>query len=114
MNILYIYLLHLLFVGPLFMYVGLRKYKTTNFLYSTLFLLGIIVLLYHAYKFYTSYKNDYINHVNIYHILLVGPLLIYIGYQKEETNYVYFDLLTIFGLGLVGHFAFKTYKILNV
>ena len=114
MNILYIYLLHLLFVGPLFMYVGLRRYKTPNYLYSLLFWLGIIVLLYHAYKFYTAYKNDFINHVNIYHILLVGPLLIYIGYQKEETNYVYFDLLTIFGLGLVGHFAFKTYKILNV
>jgi hypothetical protein len=114
MNHLYLYLFHLLVVGPLFIYVGLRRYKTTNFLYSTLFLLGIIVLLYHLYKFYNAYKNDYINHVNIFHVLLVGTLLIYIGFMKEKTNYVYFDLLTILGIGLVGYFAFKTYKILNV
>ena len=55
----YIFLIHILFVGPLYIYVGYMKNKTPNMLFNIMLVLGIVVMLYHLYKLYKSlsYKN---------------------------------------------------------
>ena len=44
-----ILLFHILFVGPLFLYVGLMKSKMHNILRKIIIGLGVIVVLYHSY-----------------------------------------------------------------
>lgn len=36
--------------------------------------------------------------VALFHVIIVAPLLIYIGYEKEYTNKNIFDILLIFGI----------------
>jgi hypothetical protein len=36
--------------------------------------------------------------VALFHAIIVGPLLIYIGYEKDLTNKNLFNLLLIFGI----------------
>lgn len=111
--ITYIYILHALIIAPLFIYIGIKKNETNKLLLKSLLYLGIVVVLYHMYKFYGYYKNGFIYHVNIYHILFTGPLLIYMGYRAENVEPSYYDLLLILGLGLLGYFSYKIYETLN-
>ena len=46
----YVYWLHIFFVGPLFIYVGVTKSNVPNVVYNFLIVLGVIVVLYHTYK----------------------------------------------------------------
>ena len=48
----YIYWMHILFVGPLFIYLGLMKQNTPDAVYYFILALGFIVIAYHSYKLY--------------------------------------------------------------
>jgi hypothetical protein len=64
MNYSFIYLIHILFVGPLLMYSGYignelgEKCKKTdhNIMFQLLAVIGLVVVLYHGYK-YLKYKD---------------------------------------------------------
>jgi hypothetical protein len=44
--------------------------------------------------------------VNLIHILLVGPLLLYIGYNGEKTPRLYFELLLMLGFAAIGYHGY--------
>ena len=48
------------------------------------------------------------------HILLVGPLLIYIGYFKQNTHKTIFDIVLIIGIVVILYHAYKLAKLSNV
>ena len=52
----WVYWLHIFFVGPLFIYVGLTKHDVPDVVFNFLVLLGVVVVIYHSYKLYL-YKN---------------------------------------------------------
>jgi len=52
----WVYWLHILFVGPLFIYVGLTKQNVSDAVFNFLVVLGVVVVIYHSYKLY-KYKN---------------------------------------------------------
>jgi hypothetical protein len=52
----WVYWLHIFFVGPLFIYVGLTKHDVPDIVFNFLVLLGVVVVIYHSYKLYL-YKN---------------------------------------------------------
>jgi len=106
-----LYLIHIIF-GIILTYIGYKKEISIN-VYKGLLMLGILVLLYHSYllvkkinnKIYSSY-----NMVNLLHILIVAPLLIYIGYLQNEANVYSLDFLFILGAGMSIHFISKLSK----
>ena len=55
-NYSYIYLLHILFVGPLFIYLGIAKQNVPDIVFNGLIVMGIFVSLYHGYKLYNFYQ----------------------------------------------------------
>ena len=89
--ITYIHLFHILFVGSLFLYVGLMKRSNPSLMYPVLLLLGIVIILYHSFKAYKYMKKGKGYSVNLFHIFVVAPTLIYIGYNKEKTNNMYYN-----------------------
>lgn len=52
----WVYWLHILFVGPLFIYVGYYKQQVPETVFNFLLGLGVVVIVYHSYKLYL-YKN---------------------------------------------------------
>jgi len=104
--IFFVHLFHILIVGSLFLYVGIYKTKIPKTLFPILFVLGIIIILYHSYKAYTYLTKGKNPWVNLIHILLIGPLLIIIGYNKENTSRKYFEMLLMFGFAAIGYHGY--------
>ena len=105
-----VHLFHILIVGGLFLYVGIKKLEIPNFMYSFLLILGIIIIGYHGFKVYKKLKEGLNPWVNYIHIFLVGPLLVYIGINKEKTQRLYFEILLMSGFAAIGY---HTYYLFN-
>lgn len=101
-----VHLFHLLLVGSLFLYVGIQRTAIPTVLFPILFWLGIVIILYHLFKIYTYVKLRKGYWVNLIHILLVGPLLLYIGYNGEKTTRLYFELLLMLGFSAIGYHGY--------
>jgi len=101
---------HILFVGPLFLYIGLMKNNTHHIVKKLLIGLGIIVILYHAYSTYTHYsKSKYISYLNLTHVLVFAPLLIYTGIV-ENAIYPTYDIMFVLGSGITLLSIYKLIK----
>ena len=101
-----VHLFHILIVGSLFLYVGIERTNIPSFMFPLLLGLGVIVILYHIFKVYTYMKQGRGYWVNLIHILLVGPLLVYIGYNGEKTARLYFELLLMLGFASIGYHGY--------
>jgi Na+-transporting methylmalonyl-CoA/oxaloacetate decarboxylase beta subunit len=109
-----VHLFHILIVGSLFLYVGIKRNTINSILYPILLGLGIIIVLYHIYKTYNYIKQGKGFWVNLIHILLVGPLLIYIGYIGEKTSRLYFELLIMLGFASIGYHGYYLFTPLKI
>lgn len=107
-----IHLFHIIIVGSLFLYVGIQQTKIPSFLYPMLLVLGIIIIIYHSYKAFVKFKSGKNPWVNWIHILLVGPLLIYIGYSNKNTPRYCYELLLMLGFASIGYHGY--YMILGL
>ncbi len=107
-------IMHLLFVVPLFLYVGFTRANTPQWLYLALLAIGLVVLVYHGFKLIVRLKNrSGYSWVNAIHVLLVAPLLIYIGYNKKETPRSSYELLLMAGFAAGGYHLFSLVKQLD-
>jgi hypothetical protein len=88
------------------LYVGIKSKNTPAFMYPFLLGLGIFIILYHVYKTYLKYSAGKNPWVNLIHILIVGPLLIYIGYNKQLTPRYAYELLLMLGFAAVGYHGY--------
>lgn len=103
---IFVHLFHILFVGSLFLYVGINGVKTPPFIFPLLIYLGIIIILYHIYKAYLKIYDGKSAWVNYIHIFLFGPLLIIIGLNGIETSRKYFELLIMAGMASIGYHGY--------
>jgi hypothetical protein len=101
-----VHLFHIIIVGSLFLYVGINREKISKVLFRILLGLGFIIIFYHVYKTYNYLKAGKGYWVNLLHIFIVGPLLIYIGYCGEKTARLYFELLMMLGFASIGYHGY--------
>jgi hypothetical protein len=110
-NHFWLAIIHLLFVVPLFLYVGFTRAETPRWLYLALFAIGAIILIYHGFKFVVRLSNrSSYTWVNALHILTVAPLLLYIGYHKKDTPRAAYELLLMLGFAATGYHLFSLVK----
>jgi hypothetical protein len=103
---LFVHLFHILFVGGLFLYFGITRTNHSKFVLRSLFYLGLFIVVYHVYKVYHYIIHDKSYWVNLIHIFLVGPLLMYIGYYADQTPRLYFELLMMLGFASIGYHSY--------
>lgn len=99
-------LFHIIFVGGLFLYFGITKTNNPKIALQLLMYLGIFIIIYHCYKVYTYIVAGKGYWVNLIHILIVGPLLVYIGYNVDKTSRLYFELLMMLGFASIGYHTY--------
>jgi hypothetical protein len=110
-NHFWLAIIHLLFVVPLFLYVGFLRSETPRWLYLALLTIGIVILVYHGFKLLVRLSNrSSYSWVNAIHVLLVAPLLIYIGYNKKDTPRSGYELLLMAGFAAAGYHLFSIIK----
>lgn len=101
-----VHLFHIIIVGSLFLYVGINRVNISKNWFPILFWLGIIIIIYHIYKTYNYIKIGKNFWINLIHIFIVGPILIYIGYYAEKTDRLYFELLLMLGFASIGYHSY--------
>jgi hypothetical protein len=99
----FVHLFHIFIVGFLFLYVGIKRENVYGPVFPFLLVLGFVVILYHLYKIYTYLRLGKGIWVNLIHVLIVGPLLMYIGYHGEKTSRKFFEILLMLGFASIGY-----------
>ncbi len=102
----FVSLFHILFVGILFLYVGINQVKTPVFIFPLLQYLGIFIIIYHCYKSYLKIMDNKSAWVNYIHIFFIGPLLVTIGLNRINTTRKYFELLLMAGMAAIGYHGY--------
>jgi hypothetical protein len=108
-----VHFFHIIIVGGLFLYVGIKRINIPELLFPILLGLGIVIILYHMYKAYNHIIKKQTYWISLIHILLVGPLLIYIGYNKDNTARIYFELLLMLGFASIGYHGYYLALLFN-
>jgi hypothetical protein len=108
-------LFHLIIIVPFLLFIGFKRADTPHWVYMSVFATGIIILLYHSFRLFTRLRANSSNAwINAIHVLLVAPLLIYIGYHKKETPRSAYELLLLLAFGAGGYHLFSLVKMLEV
>ena len=99
---------HVGVIVPLLLWVGFNRAATPEWMYSVLFGTGILVLVYHSYKAISRLiAASPVVWINLIHVLLVAPLLIWIGYYAKRTERPAYDMLLIAAFGAFGYHLYK-------
>jgi hypothetical protein len=110
-NHFWLAIIHLVFVVPLFLYIGFARAETPQWLYMALLAIGAVLIIYHGFKLTIRLKNrSAYSWVNALHVLTIAPLLIYIGYHKKETPRFAYELMLMVGFGAGGYHLFSLVK----
>ena len=102
----FVHLFHILLVGTLFLYVGIKGTNTSAYFFPAIKYLGIFIIIYHIYKAYLKLMLDKSGWVNYIHIFLIGPLLVIIGINGSETPRKYFEMLLMLGMASIGYHGY--------
>lgn len=106
--------IHVLFVVPLFLFIGMKRSAIPEELYTLLLVLGVVVLGFHLYKWSVKYNAGVGGQwVNVIHVLLVAPLLLYIGANKKDTPRFAYEGMLITGFGALGYHLMTLIRALN-
>lgn len=94
---------HVLVVSVLFLYVGIYRDAIVPWVYSILLGLGAVIVAYHLYKLWLKNGNGWVNWI---HVLLIGPLLVYIGYTREKTARFFYEIALMLGFAALGYHGY--------
>ena len=107
-------LFHIFFVVPFFLYVGLQRSAASNEIFTTLLVLGIVLLCYQGYKGLIRYVNSSSYFwVNAIHVFLIAPLLIIIGLKGKNTETPYYELLLMLAFAAGGYHLYSLIQEIN-
>jgi hypothetical protein len=99
---------HVVVVAPTLLYVGFQRAATPDWLYTTMIVFGVIVLLYHGFKSIARVlaKSPWA-WVNLVHALIVGPLLLWVGYHGKRTGRPAYDMLLLTAFAALGFHLYR-------
>ena len=105
-------LFHIFVIAPTFFWVAFSRAATPEWMYNVLFGVAILVAFYHGYKAVGRLAaGSPVVWVNLIHVLVVAPLLLWIGYHGKKTERPAYDLLLMTAFAV---FGFHLYKLIVI
>jgi threonine/homoserine/homoserine lactone efflux protein len=99
---------HIAVVAPALLYVAIMRGQLSPWIFSLLSGVAIIMLVYHGYKAFIKWKAQSPSiWVNLLHIFLVAPLLLFIGSKGYDTPRWAFELLAMLGFASLGYHIYS-------
>lgn len=96
-----VYFIHIFFIGPFLIYIGLYE-PSSPYFYWVLLLLGTYIICKFVFVGVTTKWSE--RHVWFaLHALFFGTLLLYVGYHGPTTPHVAFSLLLAIGIAAFGY-----------
>ena len=101
-------LFHVTVVSPFLIYVGVQRAATPELIFNGLLGLAGAILLYHLYRAYSKWISGSSSlWVNLIHIVLVVPILLWIGYYKKDTSRQAFEMLLLLAFSALGYHLYS-------
>ena len=99
---------HVAIIVPTLLYVGFNRAATPEWLYNVLFGTGLLVLAYHSYKGAARWAaGSQLVWIHFLHVLLVAPVLLWIGYNGKKTERPAYEILLMLAFAALGHHIYK-------
>jgi hypothetical protein len=99
---------HIAVVAPALLYVAIMRGQLSPWIFSLLSGVAIIIFVYHGYKAFIKWKAQSPSlWINLLHILLVAPLLLFIGSKGYDTPRWAFELLAMLGFASLGYHIYS-------
>ena len=99
---------HIFLVVPFLGYIFINRAATPNWVYNLLFCIGIFVLLYHFFKGILKFTtNSATLWINVMHVIIVAPLLIYVGYNEKKTPRAAYEMLGLLTFAALGYHLYN-------
>ena len=106
-------IIHVFIIVPFLLYCVSKGNSMSLYIKYALLLTGAYVMLFHGYKILTnSFTFSVIRIINWFHLVIIGPLLLYIGYNAPNTGAKYYDYLAIIAYSALvyhGYYLAKAY-----
>ena len=100
--------LHVALIVPFLLWVAFQRAASPDWIYNVLFGTGLLILVYHGVKAVGRFfAKSAMLWVNLIHVLLIAPLLIWIGYHGKKTERPAYDMLIIAAFGAFGYHLYK-------
>ena len=101
-------LVHILFVAPLLLTVGILRTDLPVWAFLGLLGLGLVLFLYQGYKFIVRViAGSSKAWINAIHVFLVAPLLLYIGWNQGGAPRAAFEMVLIAGFAALGYHSYN-------
>ena len=99
---------HIAIISPALLYVAIMRGQLSPWIFSLLSGVAIIIMVYHGYKSFIKWKAQSPSlWVNLLHIFLVAPLLLFIGSKGYDTPRWAFELLAMLGFASLGYHIYS-------
>lgn len=106
---------HVLILTPALLYVAFTRSNNPAWVYTTLLVVGILILVYHGYKsFVRVMQRSPYAWVNIIHTFIIAPLLIYIGFYGRDSPRSSYELLAMVGFAGLGYHLYSMITMLQI
>jgi hypothetical protein len=106
---------HILILAPALLYVAFTRANNPAWVYTTLLVVGMLILVYHGYRGFVRVmqKSPYA-WVNLIHAFLIAPLLMYIGFNGRETPRAAYELLVMVGFAGLGYHLYSMITMIQI
>ena len=106
-------IIHVFLIVPFLLYCVSKGNSMSLYLKYALQIFGAFIILFHGYRILTNlFTFSVIRIINWIHLVIIGPLLIYIGYTAPNTGARYYDSLAIIAYAALiyhGYYLVKSY-----
>lgn len=97
-------LFHIAVIVPFFLYIGFQRAATPESIYNVLFGIGLLILAYHGSKaIIRIVANSPGAWINLIHVCIISPLMLYIGYNGKKTQRPAYEMLLMVGFAALGY-----------
>lgn len=105
----YINALHVFIFAPLLIWLGVLGKTYYNWVNIVLIIMGGLITLYHGYKLFSTSIYNWVSWI---HVLLIGPLLFFIGWNNGKVDSKYYKFLVMLGGAALVYHSLRLKKLI--